>query len=354
MMNRPDAAAVGLVSVVTPCYNAAAFVAETIESVAAQTYPSVEHIVVDDCSTDGSWEVIQQYADPVTPIRLPENRGGSYARNRGAEIARGQYIMFLDADDLIAPGTIAALVSAVREMGEVAVCPWQWLRQERSEWQAAPAEVPLPDPAGDPLRGWVTGRSWVPPCAVLWRREAYNRVGGWDEDITLNDDTDLMLRALLDPVHLVVAKRGEALYRTHGSSRISVSTNFTMAKMQSQLRVLEKLETRLTEQGKLTQYSGALGSAYQQTALIAFREGFRELGRKAQRRGEALAGKCFVSPTLIGRLLVMLFGAERKEAIVSALARIGIATPGRRRFTQLRRLQAQSTTTNDGQGGSAA
>jgi glycosyltransferase involved in cell wall biosynthesis len=88
-------ARMNLVSIITPCYNAAPFVAETIESVVAQTYPRIEHIVIDDGSADGSWEVIERYASRVTALRLERNRGGSYARNRGAELARGEFLMLM-------------------------------------------------------------------------------------------------------------------------------------------------------------------------------------------------------------------------------------------------------------------
>jgi len=109
-----------LVSVVTACHNAEPFVAETIESVLAQTYRAVEQILVDDASTDGSWSVIERYTaahpDRVRALRLETNRGGCFARNRGAEQARGELLMFLDADDLISPDSVAALVEVVRDV----------------------------------------------------------------------------------------------------------------------------------------------------------------------------------------------------------------------------------------------
>src|SRR5690242_9351310 len=92
----------GLVSVITPCYNAAPFVLETLATVRAQTYGAVEHIVVDDASTDASWELVR-HAPGVRAYRLERNRGGAHARNVGVGHARGEYLMFLDADDLLAP-----------------------------------------------------------------------------------------------------------------------------------------------------------------------------------------------------------------------------------------------------------
>ncbi len=200
-----------MVTVVIPCYNAAPFVGETIESVLAQTYANIELIVVDDASRDGSWEVIQSYGEQITALRLEENRGGSYARNRGAERARGEFLMFLDADDLIAPETIEALVQAVREQpGAIAACKWQRLVRTEGAWITVPGEVPLPPPVADHLAGWLEG-SWVPPCAILWRRDAYERTGGWDEELAANQDGDIMMRALLEGARLVFADRnGEA------------------------------------------------------------------------------------------------------------------------------------------------
>ncbi|MFL5575750.1 MAG: glycosyltransferase family 2 protein, partial [Gemmatimonadaceae bacterium] len=154
---RPAGGADGapLVSVVTPCYNAAAYVAETVASVAAQTYRPVEHVVVDDGSTDGSWDVVRGFGDRVRAVRLERNGGGSRARNRGAALARGEYLMFLDADDLIEADTIDALVSAARgRPSSVAVCAWARLAWSEGAWRPAPADAPFP-PAPDPLQGWL-------------------------------------------------------------------------------------------------------------------------------------------------------------------------------------------------------
>ena len=330
-----------LISVIVPCYNAAPFVAETIESVLRQTHPCVEVIVVDDASTDGSWEVVQSYRDQITAFRLDENRGGSHARNRGAEIARGEYLMFLDADDVLAPDTLAGLVAALHERdADIAGCRWRRLKSIDGRWHTVPSGITPPNPTKDSLPGWMTGESWFPPCAVLWRRQVYDKVGRWDEDITLNDDGDLMMRALSDGARLVVAEQGEGFYRSHGEDRLSVSTDLSAAKLRSQRRVIEKLEAKLTAQGRLPEYAEPLGVAYQSLALLALQNDQTEIARECQRHGESLAGYRPVSRTLPGRLLSRLVGVERKEQIAAAFARFGLATSERRR---LRTLKARRT-----------
>jgi glycosyltransferase involved in cell wall biosynthesis len=328
----------GLVSIITPCYNAARFVAETIESVAAQDYPMVEHLVVDDGSTDESWAVIESFGGRINAVQLEHNRGGSYARNRGAERARGEFLMFLDADDLIASGTISALVAAVRDRtGTIGVCPWRRLRLARGEWVEAPPEVPFPL-LQDPLRSWLQN-NWVPPCAVLWRRDTYERTGGWDERITLNDDGDLMMRAFVRGCSLVLAAGGQALYRHHGGTRLSLSNDvFSDRKLRSLYLVLENLTDELQRAAKLPVYQALLGRGYYSLATVSFHQGAPQIGRDCVARAEGLVGRRATARTWPGRLLTLVLGVERKERVVEALASVGIMTPTRHKTRSERRL----------------
>jgi teichuronic acid biosynthesis glycosyltransferase TuaG len=94
------------VSIITPCYNSVDYIAETIESVIAQTYKNWEMIVIDDCSTDGSYEIILSYAEKDRRIRfyrMKKNGGAAKARNKAIEISNGEYLAFLDSDDLWLP-----------------------------------------------------------------------------------------------------------------------------------------------------------------------------------------------------------------------------------------------------------
>lgn len=91
----------GLVSIIMPNYNSSCFIKQTIDSVIVQTYENWELIIVDDCSTDNSLEIICRYEDPrIRIIKNTENCGAAVSRNKAIEVANGRWIAFLDSDDL--------------------------------------------------------------------------------------------------------------------------------------------------------------------------------------------------------------------------------------------------------------
>lgn len=107
-----------LVSVITPTFNSSEFIAETIQSVVAQTYTNWEMIIVDDCSTDNTVEKVKEYQDKDNRIHLYElkqNSGSAIARNTAMDHAEGRYIAFLDSDDLWLPEKLAKQLSFMKE-----------------------------------------------------------------------------------------------------------------------------------------------------------------------------------------------------------------------------------------------
>lgn len=106
----------GLVSVIMPCYNAAAYIGETIESVLAQTYTNWELLIVDDHSTDDSLSVIARYDDPrIRVLSTAENSGAAVARNVAIEAAQGRFMAFLDSDDLWHPEKLSEQLAFMQE-----------------------------------------------------------------------------------------------------------------------------------------------------------------------------------------------------------------------------------------------
>src|SRR2546425_6261438 len=102
-----------LVSILIPAYNAEPWIADTIRSALAQTWPRKEIIVVDDGSRDQTLSIARQFASKNVSVVTQENQGASAARNRALALSQGKFIQWLDADDLIAPDKIAKQVEAL-------------------------------------------------------------------------------------------------------------------------------------------------------------------------------------------------------------------------------------------------
>lgn len=318
---RLDASRRSLVSVVIPCYNKAAYVRETLTSVLRQTYRAIEVLVIDDGSTDGSWDVVRSFGDRILCERT-ENHGACHARNLGASKARGRYLMFLDADDFLSQHALRGLVMALESSPEssVAICPWSsWIPQGEG-WIEAEAPFDLCPPTGDPLHAWLGGW-YVPPCSILWPARLFGRVGGWDEALTANQDGDLMMRALVGGVGIERADEGRAFYRqVAGGPSVSQADNRDM--LVSKLRVLSKVEDRLTAQGRLSEYRVSLGRAYHRV-LSAYYCRDPALARRYVRHKRALAGRESIDGPLLHRLVCHLVGLERKEEAKAVFQRLG-------------------------------
>lgn len=115
----------GLVSVITPTYNCGRFIAETIEAVQAQTYTDWEMIIVDDCSTDHTKEVVEGYMQTDSRIKyhcLETNSGAAVARTKAMELAQGEYMAFCDSDDLWMPEKLSKQLAFMQEKGYAFSC----------------------------------------------------------------------------------------------------------------------------------------------------------------------------------------------------------------------------------------
>lgn len=167
----------GLVSILIPCWNAARWVRQAIESALAQTWVSKEIIVADDGSSDGSLEIVKSFGDKIRWETGP-NRGGNAARNRLTGLAKGEWLQYLDADDYLLPDKIA------RQMAFLAAAlrrTWSLARPStNTSWKAALARLSflypnrtIPDSPG----ALVFAADWSPALAEIrgigcWRVEA--------------------------------------------------------------------------------------------------------------------------------------------------------------------------------------
>jgi len=310
------------VSVVIPCHNAEDFVGDAIQSVLDQDYEPVEVIVVDDGSTDRSRGAIEQFAPRVRLIEQ-SNRGACRARNVGAEAARGNALLFLDADDLLGPGTLPALASCLKGRSRaISRCRWKHLRRENGRWRPHDHRFAADPPGDDPVRGWLTGW-YVPPCGLLFGREAFEAVGGWDETLRANQDGDIVLRALVDEIPIVATEDGLALYRDAEGARNSISSAEDREAFRSRIQVVDKIAGRLRRRHRFEVYRPWIGRAYY---TIARRAALRHpaLARDLRERAHALAGSEARSEGWRHRLMVQILGLRGAEVLRRTLIQWGL------------------------------
>jgi len=266
------------VSVIIPCYNGEVFIGQTIGSLLEQTRQADEIIVVNDGSTDDSAGIAGRFGHPVK-VLSKKNEGASTARNFGAEHAKGDALMFLDADDVLGPTSLEALVAHLeRHPGGIVACPWFRLDKAGDRWVRRPPSCPPLEKWQDYLGGWITG--WYhPPCSVMWSRTAYEKAGGWDPAVTVNDDGDHMMRALINGAELHITDRGAAFYRRmpeEQKSKTLSGAQFTRKGRESEIYVLQKIATMLKERGMLVAYRRSLTMGLEQLRLLC-KEDYPEL-----------------------------------------------------------------------------
>lgn len=210
-----------LVSVIMPCFNSSAHIADSVASALGQSYAPVELIVVDDGSTDDTPRILQRltedYGDRLRVFTQP-NSGPYPARNLALQKARGEFIAFLDADDYWDPDFLEKLHSAIVQNGvDVAYCGWQNVGDN------TPGDkpyVPAPYEDGDLVARFLDGCPW-PIHAALMRRSIIEKINGFSERYFSSMDYDLWLRLLTATQRIIEVPKVLAYYRWHGAGQIS-------------------------------------------------------------------------------------------------------------------------------------
>ena len=179
------------ISIITATYNSAATVRDTLDSVSKQTYPNVEHLIIDGLSKDNSLEICRQYPH-VSFIHSEKDNGIYDAMNKGISLATGDIIGILNSDDFYTSDTVLEKVADAFRRGVDAVYgDLQYVHQENT------SKV---------LRTWKSGTyhhrdffyGWMPPHPTFFvRREVYDRIGSFNTSLRSAADYEFMLRALL-------------------------------------------------------------------------------------------------------------------------------------------------------------
>jgi glycosyltransferase involved in cell wall biosynthesis len=233
-----------LVSVIIPTHNSAQFIAETVQSALEQTHDALEIIVVDDGSTDDTVARLDRFGDRVRVHEQP-NSGAAVARNRGLSMARGEYVAFLDADDLWHPRKLQTQLEHVRSCKGCRAVYGSWLKWEPDATGTWPAPS-WPDAGTDAATlvaersGWLYHQllqeSVIHTSAILFHRSVIDTVGAFDERLRKGQDLDYWLRvSRVTPVHKLETVL--SLYRIHRSSITfrPVATNYRAEVIQKAL-----------------------------------------------------------------------------------------------------------------------
>ena len=212
-----------LVSILIPAYNAEEWIAETIQSAISQTWPHKEIIVVDDGSKDRTAEVARQFASKQVLVVSRENQGAAATRNHALHLSQGDYIQYLDADDLLAPEKIEAQIASLQDSDSKRILlssPWAFFNYR--PWQAKFIPTPL----------WQD----LSPVEWLFRKLAYNlhmqtatwltsrelseAAGPWDTRLLSDDDGEYFCRVLLASSGTRFVPQSKVFYRNTPSARL--------------------------------------------------------------------------------------------------------------------------------------
>jgi glycosyltransferase involved in cell wall biosynthesis len=214
-----------LVSILIPAYNVEQWIAETLESALAQTWQNKEIIVVNDGSKDNTLAVVKRFESAIVKVINQENQGQSAAENRALKEAQGNFIAYLDADDLLAPDKIERQVHFLGSENSEFVAAGEWARFYKSPEEALFIPQPLwadLSPVDWLVCAWeghymMHGATWLIP------RKIADRAGFWDEKLSLINDFDYFSRILLASQGVKFCWGARSYYRSGISGSLSGS-----------------------------------------------------------------------------------------------------------------------------------
>jgi glycosyltransferase involved in cell wall biosynthesis len=269
-----------LVSVIVPTYNCATFITDALDSVLSQDYSPLEVIVVDDGSTDGTRDVLARYGDRIRVFQQ-QNGGPAAARNLAVSKSSGEYLAFLDGDDLWLPGKLKFQMDYIASHPEMRVVYGEWLVwHPDADGRFSPLALPPPreDFALDEMdSGWAYARLISHDCilhiiATVIHRSVFDRVNGFDESFRTGSDYDFWVRMSR---HFPIAKlrRVVAVYRQNAAS-----VTFTVRRENNAYRLVK----RAVDSCGLGDDAGNLAdhrAVQRRLSELAFTHGYRHFWR---------------------------------------------------------------------------
>jgi glycosyltransferase involved in cell wall biosynthesis len=214
-----------LVSILIPAYNAERWVSDAIKSAIGQTWHRKEIIVVDDGSCDSTLAIATQFESTSVKVLSQENRGASAARNKALEHAQGDYVQWLDADDLLADNKVSEQmrIAECSDALTILSCPFAhfYSRPRKAKFLPSPLWQDLA-----PIEFMIYHLSegfWMSPAVWLMSRKLTQIAGPWNEGLSLNDDGEYFCRAIGQSKAIKFVPAAQCFYRTSGVTQLSRS-----------------------------------------------------------------------------------------------------------------------------------
>lgn len=307
-----------LVSIIIPVHNGSQWLKDSISSAVRQSHPDLEILVIDDGSTDDPGAVVAAFDDPRIRFLVQENRGAASARNTGLSHSSGEWVQFLDADDVLAPDKIETQLNAggsARPL-TVAACAWQRFRDVPGDSEQAPEPGWEERTPFDWLVDSLLGAGMFQTACWLTPRELVEKAGPWDESLTLHDDGEFFTRVLARAGDLRFVPEALVHYRAVPAS---LSRRRSAAAASSALRVAQSRATEMLAVEDSTRVRRALATAFFQVAYEfagiypdVVSRALREMREMGVRPDPDIGGPAF-------RLLARITGAHAAARLRSVL-----------------------------------
>lgn len=240
-----------LVSIIIPSFNRAQLIGETLNSVLEQTYKNWECIIIDDNSTDETVKVIHSFQEKDNRFKLiikpkVHKQGASISKNLGLKLAAGEYIQFLDSDDILNENKLEEQINLLLKESKhtIAICKW-------GNFNSLDEGISIYEHKDD-YRGFDNSKEYFDliglqggfyPCHnFLISRELINFSGYWNESLTINDDGEFFFRIILNAERIVFTDKTYVLYRSNSTDNLSVLNSESKAlSLLNSWRIIEAL-----------------------------------------------------------------------------------------------------------------
>lgn len=294
-----------LVSVIIPNFNGHVFLKETLDSVFNQTFDDIEIIVVDDGSTDGSFEYLQTVNHPKLRVEKNRGKGACAARNYGFELSSGDFIQYLDADDILSSDKIEAQVKAIQnQKNGITVCNTKHFYGSIDQGKITDQDYLFTTSDTKAFLLNLYGANGTPnmvqTSAWLTPRELVEIAGPWDESLSKDQDGEFFCRVVSKAKEVIYVPKVLNYYRKHIQGQ-NIAGQKKHIHFESQLKALNSKYDQLKSLEDTDAFKTAFSLQYKWLAVNAYPE-FKDISIKAMTACENLGGNSYL-PILGGKII---------------------------------------------------